>query len=105
MQQYSGHFFYLSISVASALSPFIYGTVIYLFRGTSNSGFTALFLCSGIYNAFLSIGRAVGPTLGGVAFTLFPNPYELWFFTTLTGFISCVLFIVRFRKVDSLKYA
>ena len=41
-------FFYLSISVASALSPFIYGTVIYLFRGTSNSGFTALFLCSGI---------------------------------------------------------
>ncbi len=59
----------------------------------------------GIYNAFLSIGRAVGPTLGGVAFTLFPNPYELWFFTTLTGFISCVLFIVRFRKVDSLRYA
>jgi MFS family permease len=58
----------------------------------------------GIYNAFLSIGRAIGPTIGGVAFTLFPNPYELWIFTTITGFISCILFIARFRKVDALKH-
>ena len=58
----------------------------------------------GIYNAFLSIGRAIGPTIGGVAFTLFPNPYELWIFTTITGFVSCILFIARFRKVDALKH-
>ena len=58
----------------------------------------------GIYNAFLSIGRAAGPTLGGFALVTFPNPYELWFFTTFTGFVSCLLFIIRFRKVDALKH-
>ncbi len=41
-------FFYLSISVASAISPFIYGIIIFIFRNTANSGYSELFLCSGI---------------------------------------------------------
>jgi len=49
-------FFYLSISVASALSPFIYGIIIFIFRNTVNSGYSELFLCSGI---LYLIGAAV----------------------------------------------
>ena len=51
LQRNSGRsiaFFYLSISVASAISPFIYGIIIFIFRNTANSGYTELFLCSGI---------------------------------------------------------
>ncbi len=58
----------------------------------------------GIYNAFLSVGRAIEPTLGGVAFTIFHLPYELWLFTTFTGFMACIIFVVRFRNVESLKH-
>ena len=58
----------------------------------------------GIYNAFLSVGRAIGPTLGGVAFTLFTVPYEIWLFTTFTGFVACIIFIIKFRNVESLKH-
>ncbi|MHB1440836.1 MAG: MFS transporter [Cuniculiplasma sp.] len=40
-------FFYLSISMASALSPTLYGSMIFLFSQTYDNGFLALFSSSG----------------------------------------------------------
>ena len=52
-------FFYLSISVASALSPFIYGTVIYLFREHLLYFWDFILLCSIIDLLFWSISKKV----------------------------------------------
>ena len=52
----------------------------------------------GVYNAFLSLGRAAGPLVGGSAFSYTSNPAELWALSTLSGFISFLMFIAIFRN-------
>ena len=52
----------------------------------------------GLYNAFLSAGRAVGPLLGGTVYSLTTDPVFLWFYTTLSGFASLAIFLGIFTK-------
>lgn len=54
----------------------------------------------GIYSAFLSLGRATGPIVGGVALSLTSVPVEIWAMATASGFISTILFVATFRKVS-----
>lgn len=51
----------------------------------------------GTYNAFISAGRAIGPLLGGLVLSFSVNPYVIWGFTTIPGFLSIVIFSVAFR--------
>jgi MFS family permease len=52
----------------------------------------------GIYNAFISGGRASGPVVGGAVLSLTSMPLEIWGLVTASGFISTVLFVAAFRK-------
>lgn len=52
----------------------------------------------GLYNAFLSAGRAVGPILGGTVYSMTTDPILIWFYTTLSGFASIVIFLGIFTK-------
>lgn len=52
----------------------------------------------GIYNSFLQFGRAAGPIISGIAFTITLNPYILWAITSFWGIAGALLFFVVFRK-------
>lgn len=52
----------------------------------------------GVYNAFITSGRAIGPLIGGLVLSLTVVPIEIWTFTTLSGFLSTILFVTAFRK-------
>lgn len=55
----------------------------------------------GLYNAFMTFGRAVGPSVGGLSFSVTRNPVLLWLYTTLSGFAGVVIFIFAFRGKKS----
>ena len=55
----------------------------------------------GIYNAFMSAGRAFGPLLGGYALTNFTSPVIIWIFATVPGFISCILLIFSLGTIET----
>ena len=57
----------------------------------------------GIYNGFISIGRACGPLLGGVALFITSVPILIWSITTATGFASMIFFIYVFRNVSNIQ--
>lgn len=57
----------------------------------------------GTYNAFISAGRALGPMLGGYVLSLTVNPYEIWGFTTIPGFLSIAIFAIAFRGKRGLR--
>lgn len=52
----------------------------------------------GVYSAFMSIGRAVGPFLGGYVLNFTSDPLEIWLITTLTGFIGLIIFLAVFYR-------
>ena len=54
----------------------------------------------GIFNGFISIGRALGPLLGGAALFITSVPLLIWGITTATGFASMIFFIFVFRNVS-----
>ncbi|MCL4438849.1 MAG: MFS transporter [Candidatus Thermoplasmatota archaeon] len=51
----------------------------------------------GIYNSFLQFGRAVGPIISGLAFTITLNPYLLWSITSFWGVAGAIMFFIVFR--------
>ena len=51
----------------------------------------------GTYNAFISAGRAIGPLLGGYVLSITTTPFEIWGFTTMSGFLSILIFAAVFR--------
>ncbi len=51
----------------------------------------------GLYNAFMTFGRALGPSIGGLSFSITRNPVLLWFYTTLSGFAGLIIFIFAFK--------
>lgn len=53
----------------------------------------------GIYNAFISFGRAFGPLLGGFALTLSTNHIIIWLIATSGGFFSAALPMVFLGKL------
>ena len=57
----------------------------------------------GIYNGFISIGRACGPLLGGAALFITSVPILIWSITTATGFASMIFFIYVFRNVSNIQ--
>jgi len=57
----------------------------------------------GIYNGFISVGRACGPLIGGMALFLTSVPVLIWSVATATGFISMVFFIYVFRNVPGIE--
>ncbi|MEM3675516.1 MAG: MFS transporter [Thermoplasmataceae archaeon] len=52
----------------------------------------------GIFNAFISFGRSIGPLIGGFAFTITSSPLLLWALVTVYGFASSAIFALMFRK-------
>lgn len=54
----------------------------------------------GIYNAFMSMGRAFGPLLGGYALSNFSSSIMIWVLATLPGFISCILLIISLGTIE-----
>lgn len=61
--------------------------------GDRNTGFYM-----GIYNAFMSAGRSVGPSLGGFALSFLVIPQEIWLVATLPGFASAFLFYTALSR-------
>ncbi len=57
----------------------------------------------GIYNAFISAGRATGPILGGITLSLTSVPVEIWGIVTASGFISSLLFVIKFRNQNAIQ--
>jgi Major Facilitator Superfamily. len=51
----------------------------------------------GLYNAFMTFGRALGPSIGGLSFSITRNPLLLWLYTTLSGFVGLIIFIFAFK--------
>lgn len=52
----------------------------------------------GIYNSFMQFGRAAGPIISGVVFTLTLNPYVIWGLTSVWGVFGAIIFFVGFRN-------
>lgn len=46
----------------------------------------------GVFNAFISVGRSMGPVVGGYTLSVFTNPVEIWAAVTVSGLISILIF-------------
>lgn len=56
----------------------------------------------GVFNAFISMGRSMGPVIGGTALTVVSNPVEIWALATVSGAIAIAIYMLKlFRKVNS----
>lgn len=89
--------FILSMALISLGEDFAFpmgNVIVAKLYGDRNTGFYM-----GIYNAFLSFGRSVGPVLGGVALAFLSSPFEIWLVVTLPGFMSAIFFYSKFSKV------
>ncbi len=53
----------------------------------------------GIYNAFISMGRATGPLLGGYFIPLVTNHVLFWFYVTFPGLISTVILLLAYNII------
>ena len=53
----------------------------------------------GIYNAFISMGRATGPLLGGYFIPLVTNHVLFWFYVTFPGLISTVILLLVYNII------
>ena len=95
--------FLLSMAFISLGEDFAFpmgNVIVSKLYGDRNTGFYM-----GVYNAFLSFGRSMGPALGGFALGYLASPYEIWLMVTLPGFLSAVIFYSRFSgtfRKDSL---
>ncbi len=57
----------------------------------------------GIFNGFISIGRAFGPLIGGTVLFITTAPLLIWGITTSTGFMSLIFFAFVFRRVGKIQ--
>ncbi len=88
--------FIISMAIISLGEDFAFpmgNVIVSRLYGERNTGFYM-----GIYNAFLSFGRSVGPVLGGAALGFLAKPYEIWLVVTLPGFISAAFFYMKFSR-------
>ena len=54
----------------------------------------------GVFNGFISMGRSMGPVLGGVVLTVFLNPVKLWGVVTASGAVAIAIYMAKLsRKV------
>ena len=53
----------------------------------------------GIYNAFMSMGRATGPLLGGYFIPIVGSHILFWLYVTLPGFISVSILLFSYRTI------
>ncbi len=58
----------------------------------------------GIYNAFISIGRATGPLLGGYFLPLVSNHLLLWTLVTIPGFAATIILILSIRVIEDYRH-
>lgn len=52
----------------------------------------------GVYNAFISFGRSLGPVMGGAALSYVSSSTLLWALVTLPGFLAVIIFVSRISK-------
>lgn len=56
----------------------------------------------GVLNAFKSVGRSIGPVVGGAALSNYSNPVLIWFLVTVSGLFSIIIYAIKlFRKVNT----
>lgn len=56
----------------------------------------------GVFNAFISIGRSMGPVVGGIALSYIASDVGIWLAATASGFLAIMLYAATlWRKVDS----
>lgn len=56
----------------------------------------------GIFNAFISMGRSMGPVVGGTALTVVSSGIEIWGLATVSGAVAIVIYVLKlFRKVNA----
>lgn len=105
---------FLSFAFVSNIQGMIISTLIFTvgedFAFPSSSAMVALISRPerigrnmGIYNSFISSGRAAGPMIGGAVLSLTSLPLEIWGATTITGFISTILFVFTFRRQGAIQ--
>lgn len=101
-------FGFFSYAFSSGLAGMIISTVVLTFGEdfAFPAGYAMVSIVSkpenigknmGIYNAFISAGRAIGPLLGGYVLSFTSNSLEIWGFTTMAGFLSVAIFTGVFR--------
>lgn len=52
----------------------------------------------GIFNAFISIGRSMGPLVGGTALTLFTDSVRIWGLATVSGAVAIVIYMIKLSR-------
>lgn len=95
--------FILFMSILSIGEDFAFPmgqVIITKMYGGKNTGFYM-----GVYNAFMSAGRSMGPALGGFALSFLSAPVEIWMVATLPGFMSAALFYIKFSGGSMMQQA
>lgn len=49
----------------------------------------------GVFNAFISVGRSLGPVVGGAVLDYFTDPVMIWFLVTVSGLLGIILYTVK----------
>ncbi len=52
----------------------------------------------GVFNAFISVGRSMGPVVGGVALSYIPGAVGIWGAVTASGFMAILLYAATLWK-------
>lgn len=54
----------------------------------------------GIYNAFMSAGRSIGPLFGGYALSVHLSSIWLWLIVTIPGYVSCIILVFSYWIIE-----
>lgn len=52
----------------------------------------------GVYNGFISMGRSMGPVLGGIALSVFLNPVKLWGVVSASGAVAIAIYLAKLSR-------
>lgn len=52
----------------------------------------------GLYNGFLSVGRSMGPVVGGAAMTLFTSSVKIWGIATVSGLVAIIIYLLKLSR-------
>lgn len=55
----------------------------------------------GVYNAFISVGRSMGPVIGGVALSIFIDPVKIWGIVTASGAVAIAIYLAKLSRTVS----
>ncbi|AKA47917.1 hypothetical protein IX51_01110 [uncultured archaeon] len=53
----------------------------------------------GVFNAFISMGRSMGPVVGGTALTLFASPVKIWSLATVSGVVAILIYMIKLSRI------